>query len=101
MPEGQGHWTSFLARLRHVSLSDHCSCGDKELTIFSSWLRTQPIVTFDLGLLGECLKRKEEERKKVQKADVKEHQWELVREIADSLKGKRIVDDGDKEILGL
>ncbi|KAL5408566.1 hypothetical protein PMIN03_006435 [Paraphaeosphaeria minitans] len=68
---------------------------------YAVWLRAQPIITFDLGTLGEWLKRKKEERERYQEKEVGEKQWILVREVADSLNGKRILNHGDKEVLGL
>ncbi|KAF2439892.1 hypothetical protein P171DRAFT_447867 [Karstenula rhodostoma CBS 690.94] len=68
---------------------------------YAAWIRTQPAITFDLSSLGKWLERKREEGKKYQEADVSEEQWKLAREVADTLKGKRIVDGGDKRLLGL
>lgn len=56
---------------------------------------------FDLSGLGQWLKSKKEDRERIRQESIEEKQWLLVREIADALSGKRIVDDGDKEVLGL
>jgi hypothetical protein len=71
------------------------------LIVLVRWLRTQPTIQCDLRSQDPWLEQKREERRERWEEDVTEEQWVLVREIATALKNKRIVHEGDRELLGL
>jgi membrane glycosyltransferase len=69
--------------------------------VLARWLHAQPIIRCDFGSQEQWLEQKREEREVEWQKNVPRGQWELVREVAIALRNKRIVDNGDKELLGL
>jgi membrane glycosyltransferase len=69
--------------------------------VLARWLHAQRIIRCDFGSQEQWLEQKREEREVEWEKNVSRGQWELVREVAIALRNKRIVDNGDKELLGL